>query len=71
MLDESTDSSVTEEVILSARFVNITRGEIATRFLAVSPVQGHPNAANIFSALPLSQVVSQTSDGTSTMLSTW
>lgn len=81
ILDESTDKSVAEEVILYARFVNITSKKIVTRFLAVSPVQGHPNATNIFSAiesvvgsggfdLPLSQVVSQTSDGASTMLST-
>ena len=39
MLDESTDMSVTEEVIAYARFVNIAKGEVMTRFLAVAPVQ--------------------------------
>ena len=81
MLDESTDKSVTEEVIVYARFVNIAKGQVVTRFLAVAPVQGHPDAANIFSALrkvvgpdefnlPLTQVVSPTSDGAATILST-
>ena len=42
VLDESTDKSVTEEVIVYARFVNIAKGEVITRFLAVAPVQGHP-----------------------------
>ena len=78
MLDESTDKSVTEEVIAYARFVNIAKGEVMTRFLAVAP----PDAMNIFSAvrkvvgpdgfdLPLSQVVGQTSDGAATILSTF
>ena len=82
MLDESTDKFVTEEVIVYARFVNIAKGEVMTRFLAVAPVPGHPDAMNIFSAvrkvvgpdgfdLPLSQVVGQTSDGAATILSTF
>ena len=81
MLDESTDKSVTEEVVLYSRFVDISKGEVVTKFLAVVPLEGHPNAANIFSAvrkvfgstgfdLPLSQIVCQTSDGASTLLST-
>ena len=81
MLDESTHKSVTEEVILYARFVDVAKGEIVTKFLAIAPLVGHPDAANIFSAvckvfgstgfdLPLSQIVCQTSDGASTMLST-
>ena len=81
MLDESTDKSVTEEVILYARFVDISKDEVVTKFLAVAPLEGHPNAANIISAvrkvfgstgfdLPLSQIVCQTSDGSSTLLST-
>ena len=81
MLDKSTDKAVAEEVIIYVRFVDIPRGQIVTRFLCISPVEGHPDASNIFSAvervvgsegfdLPLSQVVSQTSDGASTMLST-
>ena len=81
MLDESTDKGVTEEVILYARFVDISKGEVVTKFLAVAPLEGHPDAANIFSAvckvfgptgfdLPCSQIVSQTSDGASTLLST-
>ena len=81
MLVESTDKSVTEEVLMYARFVNIAKGQVVTRFLAVAPVQGHPDVANTFSALrkvvgpvgfnlPLTQVVSQTSDGAATILST-
>ena len=31
-LDESTDKSVTEEVIVYARFVNIAKGEVMTIF---------------------------------------
>ena len=81
MLDESTDKSVTEEVILYARFINISKGEVVTKFLTVAPLEGHPDAANIFSAvrkvfgssgydLLVSQIVCQTSDGASTLLST-
>lgn len=81
MLDESTDKAVAEEVIVYVRFVDILKGQLKTRFLAITPIQGHPDANNIFSAvlsvlgsegfdLPLSQVVCQTSDGASTMLST-
>lgn len=81
MLDESTDKAVAEEVIIYVRFVHIPRGQSVTRFLAISPIEGHPDASNIFSAvervvgsegfdLPLSQVVSQTSDGASAMLLT-
>ena len=81
MLDKLTDKSVTEEVIVYARFVNIAKGEVMTRFLAVAPVPGHSDAMNIFSAvrkvvrpdgfdLSLSQVVGQTSDGAATILST-
>ena len=81
MLDESTDKAVAEEVIIYVRFVHIPMGQSVTRFLAISSIEGHPDASNIFSAvervvgsegfdLPLSQVVSQTSDGASTMLST-
>ena len=76
-----TDKSVTEEGILYARFIDISKGEIVTRFLAVAPLEGHPDAANIFLtvrnvfgptgyALPLSQIVCQTSDGAATLLST-
>ena len=60
---------------------NIAKGKVVTRFSAVAPVQGHPDAENIFSVLrkvvgpdgfnlPLTQVVSQTSDGAATILST-
>ena len=80
-MDESTDKSVTEEVILYARFINISKGEVVTKFHAVAPLEGHPNAGNIFSAvrkvfdpsgydLPISQIVCQTSNGASTLLST-
>lgn len=80
MLDEATDKSVLEEVIIYARFIDITEGKIMTRFLAVKGITGHPDASNIFSAvkhvlaenginLPTSQLVCQTSDGASTLLS--
>ena len=60
-------------------FVPIPWGQTVTQLLAFSPVEGHPDASNIFSAvkrvvgsegidLPLSQVVSQTSDGASSMV---
>ena len=35
---KAADKSVTEEVIVYARFVNIAKGEVMTRFLAVAPV---------------------------------
>ena len=81
MLDESIDKRVTKEVILYACFINIIKSEVVTKFLAVAALEGHPDAANIFSAVskvfgssgydfPVSQIVCQTSDGASTLLST-
>ena len=54
---------------------------LLSSYIAVAPLEGHPDAANIFSAvrkvfgssgydLPVSQIVCQTSDGASTLLST-
>jgi hypothetical protein len=81
MLGEATDKSVLEEVIVYARFIDTVEGKIKTKFLAIAPLTGHPDASNIFRALkklfsdygldlPTSQLVCQTSDGASTLLST-
>ena len=76
MTDETTDSSVIEQVITYVRFVNVANKSIETRFLGVDPINGHPNLENIFNLikatfdkfeLPKDSMVGFTSDGASVM----
>ena len=46
MADESTDTAVTEQLILYMRYADISREAISTRFACVQKVEGHPNAVN-------------------------
>ena len=51
MLDESTDMSILEEVIIYACFIDIAESKIMTRFLAISAINGHPESSNIFQSV--------------------
>ena len=48
MADDSTDTAVSEQLILYMRYADISREAISTRFACVQKVEGHPNALNLF-----------------------
>ena len=48
MADESTDTAVSEQLILYMLYVDISREAIITRFAGVQKVEGHYNAENLF-----------------------
>ena len=48
MAYESTDTAVSEQLILYIRYVDISREAISTRFAGVQKVEGNPNAENMF-----------------------
>ena len=48
MADESTDTEVSEQLILYMRYADIIKEAISTCFACVLKVEGHPNAVNLF-----------------------
>ena len=48
MADESTDTAVSEQLIMYVRYVDIGKEEIVTRFAGIEKVEGYPNAENLF-----------------------
>ena len=48
LADESTDTAVSEQLIMYVRYVDIGKEEIITRFAGIQKVEGHPNAENLF-----------------------
>ena len=78
MADESTDTAVSEQLILYLRYVDIRSEEVVTRFAGISKIEGHPNADNLFRAadsiltelhVPKEFIVCSTVDGASAMFS--
>ena len=78
--DESTDISVSEQLIVYARYVDVQARELVSRFIELRKVCGHPNAENITSTIldiigpnghdfPLSKLVCLSTDGASVMQS--
>ena len=51
MADESTDTAVSEQLILYMRYADISREAVGTRFACVQKVEGHPNAVNLLNPL--------------------
>ena len=81
--DEATDSSTHEQFILFVRYINLQEQKIIEEFLEIKRIVGHPNAANLFTAvmeciekeavddsLPTEKRVGLTTDDTSVMVST-
>ena len=48
MAGESTDTAVSEQLIMYVWYVDIGKEEIVTRFAGIEKVEGHPNAENLF-----------------------
>lgn len=78
MADESTDTAVSEQLILYMWYVDISREEITTRFAGIEKVEGHPTAENLFKvadgivtdlSVPKEFIVCSTVDGASAMFS--
>ena len=78
MADESTDTAVSEQLILYMRYTDISREAISTRFACVQTVEGHPNAVNLFKvadgilfdlSVPKEFIVCSTVDGANAMFS--
>ena len=44
LIDESTDNSVTEKLILYVRYVDLDKACVQIKLLGVHPIRGHPNA---------------------------
>ena len=77
MADESTDTSVSEQLILYVCYIDIDSEEIITCFAGIR-IEGHPNAENLFEVadcilselhLPKEFIVCSTVDGASAMFS--
>ena len=57
MIDETTDSSVEEQLSIYVRFVDLSKAKIETQFLCIEELRGSPNADCIFNALKVVVVV--------------
>lgn len=51
MSDESTDTSVSEQLLVYIRYVDVQSEEIVTRFLGICKIDGHANADNLYTAV--------------------
>ena len=80
--DESTDSSTHEQLSLFVRYINLQEQRIVEEFLEIKRIVGHPNAANLFTAVmeciekeaagdssPAEKLVGLTTDGAPVMVS--
>ena len=76
--DDSTDSAVQEQCCVYARFIDMKKYALSTRFLSFQRLVGHPDAETIYQGimqvigglnLPLEKLVGFTCDGASVMIS--
>ena len=80
MIDESSDTATQEQMAMYVRYIDVEGGCIATQFLQLEQIRGHPDAPNICSAiisvverecyqLPWRKLVGFTTDGASVLIS--
>ena len=51
MVEESSDTATQEQIAMYVRYIDVEGGCVATQFLQLEQIRGHPDAPNICSAI--------------------